>query len=223
MKKILFIVVAIGGIVLIKSQQPQIVVNDRLLFQLQKNQLVRVGSEKNFFKSYEKQKKIYEDSRKKIAQVVAVQEYIYQQLKNVNSAFRHGKMVQQIWEEFDEVMKNSKQIIEYNALYPQYSVFLTKAYEEIWIRLIRIKNYLEKEALNENNNFLMDSYDREKILVHVGDELRALRAGTYGIIMFFQRARTIPYLLHSREIRNYINIDKQIIQEMIHKIKYFKY
>lgn len=209
-----------AGGTLLYSQK--IVINDRLLMQLQKNQLARTTSEKKFWDSYEKQKKLYDDAKNKVAQVVAIQEYIYHHLKNVNSVFRQGKKVQLIWEEFEDIMRDSRKILEYNSKYPQYSAFLYKAYEEIWIRLLKIKNYIEKEALNENNDFLMDSYDREKILINVGDELRALRAGTYGIIMYFERAKKIPYLLHIREVRAYVNIDKMIVKDVIDKIKYFK-
>lgn len=220
MKKIAVLFGLTGGFCLYAQK---VVINDRLLIQLQKNQLARVQSEKSFWNSYDKQKKLYEDARKKVAQVVAIQEYIYHNLKNVNSLFSQGKKVKLIWKEFEDIMSDSRKILEYNSKYPQYSPFLYKAYEEIWVRLLKIKNYIEKEALNESNDFIMDSYDREKILTTVGDELRALRAGTYGIIMYFERAKKIPYLLHNEEVRSYVNIDKMIVQDVINKIKYFKY
>lgn len=221
MKKLLFFSL-LNMISYVGAQQ--VVINDRLLAQLTKNQAARVGSEKSFISSYEKQKELYDKAKTKIAQVIAIQEYIYHHLKNVNSVFRQGKKVKQIWEEFQDVIKDSKKILVYNSKYPQYSPFLYRAYEEIWIRLIKIKNYIEKEALNENNDFLLDSYDREKILIRVSDELRALRAGTYGIIMYFERAKKIPYLLHIDEIRVYVNIDKLIIKDIIKKANnYFKY
>ncbi|MCO7354033.1 hypothetical protein [Riemerella anatipestifer] len=217
MKKLFFLLIGVS----IYSQQ--VVINDRLLAQLQKNQIARVNSEKTFLSSYSKQKEIYDNAKKKVAQIVAIQEYIYNQLKNVNSVFRQGKQITYIWKEFNDIVNDSKVILSYNTKYPQYSVFLLKAYEEIWIRLIRIKSYIEQEALKEENDFIMDSYDRDKILIRISDELRGLRAGTYGIIMYFQRAKKTPYLLHIREIKSYVNVDKMIVQDIIRKTKYFKY
>ncbi|MDY3319481.1 hypothetical protein PG637_08755 [Riemerella anatipestifer] len=217
MKNLFFLLIGVS----IYSQK--VVINDRLLAQLQKNQIARVSSEKTFLSSYSKQKEIYDNAKKKVAQIVAIQEYIYNQLKNVNSIFRQGKQITYIWKEFNDIVNDSKVILSYNTKYPQYSVFLLKAYEEIWIRLIRIKSYIEQEALKEENDFIMDSYDRDKILIRISDELRGLRAGTYGIIMYFQRAKKTPYLLHIREIKSYVNVDKMIVQDIIRKTKYFKY
>jgi hypothetical protein len=55
------------------------------------NHGVRMGSEQAFLNSYEKQKQLYDDIKNKTAQVIAIQEYIYQQLKNVNSALTQSK------------------------------------------------------------------------------------------------------------------------------------
>ena len=86
--------VFIGGILffsvgLVNGQQ--IVINDKLLVQMTTNHGVRLGSEQAFLNSYEKQKELYDDIKNKTAQVIAIQEYIYQQLKNVNSALKKKK------------------------------------------------------------------------------------------------------------------------------------
>ena len=60
----------------------QIVINDKLLMQLTKDHAVRMTSEQSFLNSYEKQNELYDDIKNKTAQVIAIQEYIYQQLKN---------------------------------------------------------------------------------------------------------------------------------------------
>ena len=83
MQQIFFVIILMltAGL---KAQQ--IAINDRLLVQLTTNHGVRMASEQAFLDSYEKQKKMYDDIKNKTAQVIAIQEYIYQQLKNVNSA-----------------------------------------------------------------------------------------------------------------------------------------
>ena len=83
MQQIFFVIILLFATGL-KSQQ--IAFNDRLLLQLTTNHGVRMASEQAFLDSYEKQKEMYDDIKNKTAQVIAIQEYIYQQLKNVNSA-----------------------------------------------------------------------------------------------------------------------------------------
>jgi hypothetical protein len=88
MKKILSFVILIFRI-LCKSQQ--IVINDKLLSQITVNHGVRLASEQTFLDSYKKQKELYDEINNKTTQVIAIQEYIYQQLKNVNSALTQSK------------------------------------------------------------------------------------------------------------------------------------
>lgn len=56
-------------------------INDKLLSQITINHGVRLGSEQVFLDSYEKQNELYNEIKNKTAQVIAIQEYIYQQLK----------------------------------------------------------------------------------------------------------------------------------------------
>ena len=89
MKKILtFGIIALSSI-FVKSQQ--IVINDKLLSQITLNHGVRLASEQAFLDSYEKQKELYDDINNKTTQVIAIQEYIYQHLQNVNSALTQSK------------------------------------------------------------------------------------------------------------------------------------
>lgn len=88
MQQIFFVIILLLTTGL-KAQQ--IAINDRLLVQLTTNHGVRMASEQAFLDSYEKQKEMYDDIKNKTAQVIAIQEYIYQQLKNVNSALSQSK------------------------------------------------------------------------------------------------------------------------------------
>ncbi len=61
------------------------------LRKLRKIMCVRLASEQAFLNSDERQKQLYDEIKDKTAQVIAIQEYIYQQLKNVNSALTQSK------------------------------------------------------------------------------------------------------------------------------------
>ena len=66
MKKIIFFCLILN---VIYARGQTVVVNDKLIAQLTKNQAVRLTSNEGFLKSYEKQKQLYDDINKKITQV----------------------------------------------------------------------------------------------------------------------------------------------------------
>ena len=92
MRNILFCSIAVCSTFL-KLNAQTVVYNDKLLMQLTKNQAVRLASNESYLNSYEKQKKTYDEIKQKIAQVVAIQEYIYEKLTNINSAIKQGKQL----------------------------------------------------------------------------------------------------------------------------------
>ena len=89
----------------------QIVINDKLLSQITVNHGVRLGSEQAFLDSYEKQKKMYDDINDKVTQVITIQEYIYQQLKNVNSALTQSKKLIYLYQYLGKIVTNSNKIL----------------------------------------------------------------------------------------------------------------
>ena len=90
MKRIIFFCLILN---VISARGQTVVVNDKLIAQLTKNQAVRLTSNEGFLKSYEKQKQLYDDINKKITQVVAIQEFIYDKLSKVNQTIKQGKQL----------------------------------------------------------------------------------------------------------------------------------
>lgn len=125
------------GLIPIKSQQ--VVINEKLLAQLTKNQAVRLSSDKLFFNSYEKQKQLYDDIKSKITQVVAIQEYIYSKLTNVNMAIKQGKQLQYLYQYFGEIAQNSGEMLSLTSKNPQYAVLLTNYYVQIGQETLNLK------------------------------------------------------------------------------------
>lgn len=206
----------------VKAQRPEVVFNEKLFFQLTKNQAVRVASEKNFFKSYEKQKKLYEDTTKKIAQVVAVQEYIYNQLRNVNSAISQGKKMYYVYQDLAVIAKNSKKLLEITAQRPQYAILITDLYDVIGKEAMKLKTELVQEILNKENNYIMDSYDRERIVSSIADRIYMIKIMINYIIFRLENAKNTPYLFQVPVLRNYLNTDKLIINDIMRTYTWLK-
>ena len=204
--------------ILIKSQQ--IVFNDKLFAQMTKDHAVRMGSEQAFLNSYEKQKQLYDDIKNKTARVIAVQEYIYQQLKNVNSALTQSKKMMYLYQYLGKVVNNSNRMLDLSAQHPEYGILVSKYYFEIGNQAMKLKQEVSQDILNENKDFLMDASDREMLIEKVFTRVRNINGNILYIILRLENAKKIPYLYQVPKLRNYINIDRAIVGDIITKYKY---
>ena len=216
-KKIVYLLIMFSGIT-INSQQ--IVINDKLLAQITKNHAVRLGSEQTFLDSYEKQKKLYDDVKNKTAQVIAIQEYIYQQLKNVNSALTQSKKLIYLYQYLGKIVTNSNKMLDLSAQHPEYAVLVSKYYVEIGKQTMKLQQEVTQDILNENKDFFMDASDREMLIEKIFTRVRNINGNILYIILRLENAKKIPYLYQVPILRNYINIDKAIVEDIITNYQY---
>ena len=198
----------------------QIVINDKLLVQMTTNHGVRLGSEQAFLNSYEKQKELYDDIKSQTAQVIAIQEYIYQQLKNVNSALTQSKKLIYLYQYLGKVANNSNKMLDLSSQHPEYAVLVSKYYVEIGKQTLKLKQEVTQDILNENKDFLMDPMDREMLIEKVFTRVRNINGNILYIILRLENAKKIPYLYQVPVLRNYLNIDRAIVGDIIQKYKY---
>ena len=217
MQQIFFVIILLFATGL-KSQQ--IAFNDRLLLQLTTNQGVRMASEQAFLDSYEKQKEMYDDIKNKTAQVIAIQEYIYQQLKNVNSALSQSKKLVYFYQYMGKIATNSNKMLDLSAQHPEYAVLVSKYYVEIGKQAVKLKQEVMQDILNEDKDFLIDAMDREMLIEKVFNRVRNINGNILYIILRLENAKKIPYLYQVPVLRNYVNIDKAIVGEIIQKYRY---
>ena len=217
MQQIFFVIILLFATGL-KAQQ--IAFNDRLLLQLTTNHGVRMASEQAFLDSYEKQKEMYDDIKNKTAQVIAIQEYIYQQLKNVNSALSQSKKLVYFYQYMGKIATNSNKMLDLSAQHPEYAVLVSKYYVEIGKQAVKLKQEVMQDILNEDKDFLIDAMDREMLIEKVFNRVRNINGNILYIILRLENAKKIPYLYQVQVLRNYVNIDKAIVGEIIQKYRY---
>jgi len=217
MKKMVLAAAILSSIPAIKAQQ--IAINDRLLVQLTTNHGVRMASEQAFLDSYEKQRKMYDDIRNKTAQVIAIQDYIYQQLKNVNSAHTQSKKLIYLYQYLGKIASNSEKMLSLSAKHPEYAVLVNKYYIEIGKQALKLKQEVSQDILNENKDFLMDPKDREMLIDKVFVRVRNINGNILYIILRLENAKKVPYLYQVPVLRNYANVDKAIVGDIIQKYK----
>ena len=217
MQQIFFVIILLLTTGL-KAQQ--IAINDRLLVQLTTNHGVRMASEQAFLDSYEKQKEMYDDIKNKTAQVIAIQEYIYQQLKNVNSALSQSKKLVYFYQYMGKIATNSNKMLDLSAQHPEYAVLVSKYYVEIGKQAVKLKQEVMQDILNEDKDFLIDAMDREMLIEKVFNRVRNINGTILYIMLRLENAKKIPYLYQVPVLRNYVNIDKAIVGEIIQKYRY---
>ncbi len=218
MKKIIIFATFLFGVTRVKSQQ--IVINDKLLSQITVNHGVRLASEQAFLDSYKKQKELYDDINNKIMQVIAIQEYIYQQLKNVNSALTQSKKLIYLYQYLGKIVSNSNKMLNLSTQHPEYAVLVSKYYVEIGKQVIKLQQEVSQDILNEDKDFLMDASDREMLIEKVFTRVRNIHGNILYIIMRLENSKKIPYLYQVPVLMNYINIDRAIVGDIITKYKY---
>ena len=217
MKILTFGIIALSSI-FVKSQQ--IVINDKLLSQITLNHGVRLASEQAFLDSYEKQKELYDDINNKTTQVIAIQEYIYQQLKNVNSALTQSKKLIYLYQYLGKIVTNSNKMLDLSAQHPEYAILVSKYYSEIGTQVTKLQQEVTQDVLNEDKDFLMDAMDREMLIEKVFTRVRNINGNILYIILRLENAKKIPYLFQVPVLRNYLNIDKAIVGDIIQKYKH---
>lgn len=218
MKKIIIFGTFLFGVTPATSQQ--IVINDKLLSQITVNHGVRLASEQTFLDSYKKQKELYDDINNKTTQVIAIQEYIYQQLKNVNSALSQSKKLIYMYQYLGKIVSNSNKMMDLSAQHPEYAVLLSKYYVEIGKQVLKLQQEVTQDILNEDKDFLMDAMDREMLIEKVFTRVRNIHGNVLYIILRLETAKKIPYLYQVPVLRNYINVDRAIVGDIIQKYKY---
>ena len=218
MKKIIAFALFVFSGTIVYSQQ--IVINDKLLEQITVNHGVRLGSEQTFLDSYEKQRELYDDINNKTTQIIAIQEYIYQQLKNVNSALTQSKKLIYLYEYLGKIVTNSNKMLDLSASHPEYAALVSQYYIEIGKQTMKLQQEVYADILKEDKDYLMDSMDREMLIEKIFTRVRNINGNILYIILRIENAKKIPYLYQVPVLRNYINIDRAIVGDIIQKYKY---
>ena len=219
MKKLLIISVVVYGASL-QLRAQTVVYNDKLLAQLTKNQAVRLASNESYLNSYEKQKKTYDDINQKIAQIVAIQEYIYDKLTNVNSAIRQGKQLYYLSKTFAQIGINANDVLSMTAQHPEYAILLNRFYIGATQELLKMQSELTNDILHEENDFLMDPYDRQELIQNLSTKAQMINGYLICIKIRLKNAKKTPYIYQIPTINTYVNLDRMIVKGIIEKYKF---
>ena len=214
MRNILFFSIAVCTTFLQLNAQT-VVYNDKLLMQLTKNQAVRLASNESYLNSYEKQKKTYDEIKQKIAQVVAIQEYIYDKLTNINSAIKQGKQLYYLSKTFVQIGINANDVLSLTVQHPEYAILLNRFYIGATQELLKMQSELTNDILHEENDFLMDPYDRQVLIQNLSTKAQMVNGYLICIRIRLKNARKTPYIYQIPTINTYVNLDRAIVKNIL--------
>lgn len=119
-----------------------------------------------------------------------------------------------------KIATNSNKMLDLSAQHPEYAVLVSKYYVEIGKQAVKLKQEVMQDILNEDKDFLIDAMDREMLIEKVFNRVRNINGNILYIILRLENAKKIPYLYQVPVLRNYVNIDKAIVGEIIQKYRY---
>ena len=198
------------------------VINSSLLAHISANHVTREASLANFNSIFKKQKEFYEESNKKIVQVVAIHEKINQNLYNINSHFGQSKQIKYIKDYVFSVIWNLRKMNKLAVENPQYSFWIKKETDQVYSKVLSIIEE-RKAFLTEDRKRLMDSADRDALLDRIYMKLRLLNVSILNVINIIEFNKSRAYIYSIPVFNNFVEHDKQLVEEIMQKYRRYKH
>jgi len=194
--------------------------NPELVAELTENHVMRYGSEIMIGKSVWRQRDVYTSARNDLIAVVVLKDQLFGQLKNVNSALKQGKQLEAMYGQFGKLMENMGIMFDLTAKKPQYAVFITRFYEKLLERAMMTYNSVSDQALREETDYLMDSYDRQNLLNRMQRDMAIMNGWCLLIIRYLKNAEKKPLIRHVRIFDRWYTKDRAIVNRIMANYKY---
>ncbi|MDO4881138.1 MAG: hypothetical protein Q3983_07645 [Capnocytophaga sp.] len=198
------------------------VYNPRILAQIGANAGIRLGNAEIIHNSFKHQTGLYEESRNDMLQVNTIHGYIYNNLYNINSLLSSGKQIEGITYYAKEIVKNYNKLRQISRANPMTTIWLKKLHENLVKKSISLKNELST-IINKNKELLMDGHDREELIDNIHTKLREINIDILSIINLIEFNKSRPYIYSIPVLGNFVQQDKQLVQDIIQKYRNFKY
>lgn len=219
MKKLLFFLPLLFLGVTAKGQWAQMYYNTELHNWVLWNHNTRYAAEEESRKSYAIQSDLYENARDKLVQVVAIKNHIYNHLKNVNEGLKQAKTLTYIYEDFERLIGHMGEMLQLTAQHPQYAVLVNGYYTKIYEHALLAYNGISDQVLREENDYLMDAYDRWHVLQKIGTQINVLNGYVLLINSYLRNANRKPIIRHLGIFGDWYIQDKSMIERIIMKSK----
>ena len=198
------------------------VIDYNYLASVEANQAVRMSAEQTHNQYLGKINNNLDDINLNVGSVVTAQTIIYNGLANVNSALKDGLAVKNMAVITADMISYLEQCLELAKAQPYLLLFATGIEHEMQVRALGLVSDVSGYVLKEGDNVLADYNSRDQLLKKVTQQLHILDALAYGAwrAMFWAKERGI--LASVNPWQNFINQDKNFVQQIISNAKYLQ-
>lgn len=208
---------------LMSHADAQRVVYDKKHFQtVNENAIARQAAELSHNQYLEKIDQNLQTINLNVGSVVAVQTMIYDGLSNVNSALKNGRAVLQMGTIISDLVSYSNQMMAMARDEPYLLLFAEDFGNQMKARSARLVTDVSGFILKEGGNILTDYNSRDQLLRKVTQELQIISSLVYGAwkAMYWAKQRGIFRSLNP--FADFINHDRQYVEDIIRAAKYLK-
>jgi hypothetical protein len=208
---------------LINQADAQRIVYDRKhVLSVNENAVARHAAELNHNQYLEKIDKNLNTINLNVGSVVTAQSIIYDGLSNVNSALKNGLAVRQLADIVSDLVSYSNQMVALGRSDPYLLLFAEDFGSQMRGRCTRLVAEVSGVVLKEGSNVLADYNSRDQLLRKITQELQLLVSLAYGAwkAMYWAKERGVVASLNP--FAEFINQDRQHVEEIIRNAKYLK-
>jgi hypothetical protein len=149
-----------------------------------------------------------------------IQEQVYSALTQVQSAVSDGATVRHIARRIPTVVQTMGEAARLAVDRPELLPLVVREADLCQMRLIRLAAYLNETLLSNNEDVLMDPARRGELVRRVYDEVRVTEALAESMVQKLRMSRFQDVVQSVVPYRDYIQMDKQIIDGILRRWKY---
>jgi hypothetical protein len=149
-----------------------------------------------------------------------IQAQVYSTLTQVQSAVSDGATVRHIVRRIPKVVQTMGEAARLAVDRPELLPLVVREADLCQMRLVRLAAYLNETLLSNNEAVLMDPARRGELVRRVYDEVRVTEALAESMVQKLRMSRFQDVVQSVVPYRDYIQMDKQIIDGILRRWKY---
>ncbi|MCK9235136.1 MAG: hypothetical protein WDA08_11140 [Weeksellaceae bacterium] len=203
------------------GQNITVVFNRNLFIQLNKNHIMRTISNEQIKNSTEKQNELYNSVKTKMAAIIAVHDFLYTNLKNINSLINDGKQAYYMADYLIKIYSELNNLITLTIEKPEFAAIKYEYYLEIYDQYLALQTEVETQILKVDEKYLMDPKLRFDLIQNTMSKLRNLYFSLLGTTSYLKWSDDRNKLITDFPILgDYYIIDRAIIQNIMNNLNH---
>lgn len=186
------------------------------------NGLARLSAELAMQTSYNRIKADLNDIEINIGSLVLTEQLIFSSLTQVDQGLKSGLMIQDISQLLNEIYQQSSELVSYASSRPELLLFAERFSKQLKTRGVNLLTQVSDHILAEKADLLMNAEKRDALLRKIALELRLIRSLVFSLrkSMFWAAQRSL--ISQVNPFKDFLNIDKRMVDQIISRYKTLK-